>query len=227
MTKEFLNTIDAKIQAKHLLNHNFYQAWNRGELSKECLKEYAMEYYHHVKAFPRYISSLHSRTENAKTRRHLLDNLMEEEAGTPNHPEMWRAFALSLGATDAEIDAHRPSQAIEDVVNTFMDICNHADVASGIASLYAYESQIPSICISKIKGLRQHYGMTNPEDWKYFTVHIEADKEHAAVERALLEEHVNEANKSAVSHNVERTLDALWNFLSSLCDRYQLCSAKM
>ena len=64
-----------------------------------------------------------------------------------------------------------------------MDICQNANTAEGVASLYAYESQIPLICISKIKGLKQHYGMQNTEDWEYFTVHIEADKEHAAVER--------------------------------------------
>jgi pyrroloquinoline-quinone synthase len=227
MTTEFLNRIDTQIQAKHLLNHPFYQAWTRGELSLECLKEYAMEYYHHVKAFPCYLSAVHTHTQNAGARKHLLNNLIEEEAGSPNHPDLWRSFAKSLGATDEEIDAHQPSMAIQDVVNTFMDICRNQETAAGIAALYAYESQIPPICISKIKGLRQHYGMQNPEDWKYFTVHIEADKEHAAVERELLSHYVTKSNETTVTHSVERTLDALWNFLSSLCERYNLCPTNM
>lgn len=227
MIHNFLDKIDAQIQAKHLLNHDFYKAWTRGELSKECLKEYAKEYYHHVKAFPRYLSAVHSHTDDAATRRHLLNNLIEEEAGSPNHPDLWRAFAKSLGATDTEIDTHTPSTAIKDVVDTFMDICQNSSTADGIASLYAYESQIPPICISKIAGLKQHYGMKNPQDWKYFSVHIEADKEHAAVERELLNHHVNENNAISVTQSVEHTLDALWNFLSSLCERYNLCSTGM
>ncbi len=227
MIHEFLNQIDRQIQDKHLLNHPFYQAWTRGELSQECLKEYAKEYYHHVKAFPRYLSAVHAHTEDAYTRRHILNNLIEEEAGSPNHPELWRAFAKSLGATDFEIDAHIPSKAIQDVVNSFMDICQNKETAEGIASLYAYESQIPPICVSKIQGLQQHYGMKNPESWKYFSVHIEADKEHAATERMLLSQHVTKSNESSVNHAVERTLDVLWNFLSSLCERYNLCPARM
>lgn len=227
MSVDCLNIIDTKIESKHLLKHAFYLAWTRGELNKEILKEYAKEYYHHVKAFPCYLSAVHSHTKDASTRKHLLNNLIEEEAGMPNHPEMWRAFAKSLGATDAEIDAHQPALAIDAVVNTFMDICKNQGTAEGIAALYAYESQIPPICISKIQGLKQHYGMKNPQDWKYFTIHIEADKEHAAVERALLEQHIDSGNEASVLKAVDRTLDVLWNFLSSLCDRYNLCTVNM
>ena len=206
---------------------NFTRHGQRGELSKECLKEYAKEYYHHVKKFPCYLSAVHSHTEDAQTRRHLLNNLIEEEAGIPNHPELWRSFAKGLGATDEEIDSHIPSLAIKHVVETFMDICQNSPTAEGIASLYAYESQIPPICISKIQGLRQHYKMRNPEDWKYFTIHIEADKEHAAVERELLDHYVSKENAQSVNYAVQRTLDTLWNFLSSLCERYQLCPKAM
>lgn len=227
MSEIILKEIDDKIEAKHLLKNPFYQAWNRGELTQEVLKEYAKEYYHHVKAFPCYLSAVHSHTENANTRKHILNNLIEEEAGTPNHPEMWRSFAKSLGATDEEIDSHQPSKDIQNVVSTFTDICKNQETAEGIAALYAYESQIPPICISKIQGLKQHYGLTNPQDWKYFSIHIEADKEHAAIERQLLSQHLNPDNQSSVLQSVDRTLDALWNFLSSLCDRYNLCQAKM
>ena len=100
MSDPYLSQIDSLIQAKNLLNHPFYQAWTRGELSQECLIEYAKEYYHHVKAFPRYISAIHSRTEEASTRKHLLNNLIEEEAGSANHPDLWKSVAQSLGASE-------------------------------------------------------------------------------------------------------------------------------
>ena len=98
----FLDDLDAQIKEKHLLNHPFYQAWSRGELSLECLQEYAKEYYHHVKAFPTYISALHAHTECPSTRKALLQNLMEEEGGSPNHPDLWKNFALSLGVKEEE-----------------------------------------------------------------------------------------------------------------------------
>lgn len=67
-----LKSIDERIEAKHLLKHDFYQAWNRGELSQECLKEYGKEYYHHVKAFPGYLSAVHSQMDDQEDRLEIL-----------------------------------------------------------------------------------------------------------------------------------------------------------
>src|SRR4051812_49158471 len=103
----FFNELEALIQQKHLLNHDFYRAWSQGELPSGVLQEYAKEYYHHVQAFPTYLSALHSRTENMAWRRLLLQNLIEEEAGSPNHPELWKEFALHLGISEEELLSHR------------------------------------------------------------------------------------------------------------------------
>ncbi len=217
MIEQYLQELDEQIAVKHLLNHPFYQAWTRGELSKECLADYAAQYYHHVKAFPTYLSAVHAHTEDPHTRRELLKNLVEEEAGSPNHPELWKQFADSLGST--EVPSEQP---IQHVIDTFKDVCHNGTVVEGLAALYAYESQIPAICISKIAGLRKHYGMTNPADWHYFTIHIEADKEHAAVERELLGRYINQDNINGVKAQMQRVLNGLWDFLSSLCERYHI-----
>jgi pyrroloquinoline-quinone synthase len=55
----FSKELNAKLDEFHLLKHPFYQAWNEGKLSREIIKDYAEQYYHHVKAFPRYISATH------------------------------------------------------------------------------------------------------------------------------------------------------------------------
>jgi pyrroloquinoline-quinone synthase len=217
---EFLNELEELIESKHLLKHPFYLAWSEGKLSKECLKEYAKEYYHHVKAFPTYLSAIHSHTEDPETRKALLKNLIEEEAGSPNHPELWHGFAKELGATEQEIEEHRPNLQISSLIETFKQNCAHPDIAVGIASLYAYESQIPEICISKISGLRKFYGMTNPKSWEYFTIHIHADQEHSADERELLKKHVQE--ESQVLEGAKRILERLNDFLTGLCHRYEI-----
>ena len=216
----YLQEIDAQIQSKHLLNHPWYHAWSKGELSIEGLREYAKDYYQHVKAFPTYLSAIHCRCEDAGTRRMLLQNLVEEEAGSPNHPELWKNFALGLGVTEDELQNHQPSPEMENLVGSFRAICRQQTVAEGIGALYAYESQIPDICVSKIDGLKKFYDRTNPKDWEYFSVHIAADKEHAAQERRLLETHISEENYAAVQSSVNQTLDALWNFLTGMCHRY-------
>lgn len=221
----FLEELDAQIAAKNLLKHDFYLAWSRGELSIECLREYAKEYYHHVKAFPTYLSAAHSRTEQVEVRRSLLMNLIEEEAGSPNHPELWKQFALSLGVSEQELLEHTPNHDIRQLIQVFREACGGGTTPQAVAALYAYESQIPAICVSKIKGLKEHYGRHNPKDWEYFSVHIAADKEHAAEERAVLSTLVQPGDQLDVRVTVGNVLDALWNFLSGLCHRYQMrCS---
>lgn len=213
-----LNSIDQQIAAKHLLTHPFYLAWTRGELSKEALRDYAQQYYHHVAAFPTYLSAVHANCDDQPTRKQLLANLNDEEAGTPNHPELWLQFADSLGA---KRDVAKEPETCA-LISTFRDVCAHATTAEGLAALYAYESQIPAVSESKIDGLKKHYGFVDPSSFEYFSVHIEADREHAAAEREMLAQHVNDTNAASVKAAAQRVLDALWELLSGVCRRHAI-----
>lgn len=217
-----LDQIDEQIAAKHLLTHPFYLAWTRGELSKEALKDYAQQYYQHVAAFPTYLSAVHAKCEDQPTRRQVLQNLIDEEAGSPNHPELWLQFANSLGASADEVRQAQKQPETAGLIDTFRSVCSNGETAEGLAALYAYESQIPAVSESKIDGLKKHYGMNDPKSYEYFSVHVEADREHAAAEREMLQEHVNDRNAPAVKASVERVLNALWDLLSGVCNRHAI-----
>jgi pyrroloquinoline-quinone synthase len=219
---QYLDIIDQEIAAKHLLKHPFYLAWTRGELSKAALTDYAKQYYHHVAAFPTYLSAVHSKCDDQATRKQLLSNLIDEEAGSPNHPQLWKRFAESLGVNEVDLKRTAQEGETENLIGTFRSICGGQSTAEGLAVLYAYESQIPEICESKIEGLKKHYGFTDPNSYEYFTVHIEADREHSATERDLLKEHVNDSNAASVRASVERILNSLWEMLSGVCRRHAI-----
>jgi pyrroloquinoline-quinone synthase len=218
----YLDQIDAQVAAKHLLTHPFYQAWTRGELSQEALQDYAKQYYHHVAAFPTYLSAVHANTEDQATRRHILANLIDEEAGTPNHPELWLGFAESLGVSRQDVQGTELWDETRNLVDTFRSVCRDGATTDGLTALYAYESQIPAVSESKIDGLQKFYGFTNPKGYKYFSVHIEADREHSATERALLEPQLNETNGASATQSADRVLDALWEMLSGVCRRHEI-----
>ncbi len=91
-----IGSLNTKLDVLHLLKHPYYQKWNMGELTIPALQVYAQEYYHHVAAFPRYISAIHSRCSDIKNRQVLLANLIEEESGEENHPELWLMDTLNL-----------------------------------------------------------------------------------------------------------------------------------
>jgi pyrroloquinoline-quinone synthase len=217
--KQYLDEIDNDIAQKHLLTHPFYLAWTRGELSKEALADYARQYYHHVAAFPTYLSAVHANCEDQATRKQLLNNLIDEEAGSPNHPELWKKFAGGLGVEDAELTRTEKQPETKKLIDTFRSVCGQGSTAEGLAALYAYESQIPAICESKINGLKTHYGFTEPEHYEYFTVHVEADREHSAAEREMLNRYIDDHNFESVRVSVNRVLEALREMLSGVCRR--------
>jgi pyrroloquinoline-quinone synthase len=217
-----LDDIDNDIADKHLLKHPFYLAWTRGELSKDALADYARQYYHHVAAFPTYLSAVHSKCDDQATRKQLLINLIDEEAGSPNHPELWLKFADGLGVSDVDMRTTEKRLETENLIETFRSACRDRSTAEGLAVLYAYESQIPAICESKIDGLKKHYGFTDPEHYRYFSVHREADREHSAAERKMLGAYIDNHNIDNVRASVQRVLDTLWEMLSGVCRRHAI-----
>ena len=217
-----LEQIDNDIAAKHLLTHPFYLAWTRGELSREALTDYARQYYQHVAAFPTYLSAIHAKCEDQSTRKELLNNLIDEEAGSPNHPELWLKFAEGLGVSAREAQMTEKWPETKNLIDTFRSVCRDRSTAEGVAALYAYKSQIPAICESKIDGLKKHYGFVDPKHYEYFSVHIEADREHSAAEQELLGGYVSDHNFASVKTSVNRVLDALWEMLSGVCRRHAI-----
>jgi pyrroloquinoline-quinone synthase len=219
---EYLDKIDNDIAEKHLLKHPFYLAWARGELSREALTDYAKQYYHHVAAFPTYLSAVHANCDDQPTRKQILSNLIDEEASSPNHPELWKRFANALGVDDVDLAATATQPETQELIDAFRSACGKGSTEQGLAALYAYESQIPAICESKIDGLKKHYGFTDPKAYEYFSVHIDADREHSAAERKLLADKIDNSNCESVRASVQRVLDALWQMLSGVCRRHAI-----
>lgn len=217
-----LHDIDARVSRQHLLDHPFYQAWSRGQLSLDALRDYAAQYYRHVAAFPTYLSAVHAQTADPEVRRHILSNLIDEEAGSPNHPELWLHFAESLGLRRDQVQQAPQWNATRNLIDTFRDCCGRQGTGVGLSSLYAYESQIPAVSEKKIEGLRQFYGFTDPEGYRYFTVHIEADREHAAVEAAQIAQLVNDSERPAALKAVGEVLAALYGLLTAVCEKHNI-----
>jgi pyrroloquinoline-quinone synthase len=214
---ELIATLNAMVAERSLLKHPFYQEWSAGRLSLERLRNYAAQYYRHVEAFPRYLSALHSRCEDLETRQALLDNLMDEERGAENHPELWLRFAEGLGASRESVRAAAPSPSTRKLVDTFTHLAREAPVTSGLAALYVYEAQIPPVAATKIEGLRQFYGIGDDRSLSFFNVHQEADVYHAETTARLLERHGATADQArAAVAGADAALCALWEMLDGV-----------
>ena len=188
----FLQALESRIERYDLLKHPFYQAWSKGELTRDDLRDYASEYWHHVSAFPAYLSTFHSQLPDGGLRRSVLKNLCEEEGsydGSP-HSDMWMDFARGMGAEETEVRERIVSDETRAMLSHFRAEM-HNSPAAALAALYTYESRVPAIAKTKADGLKQHYG-ADDRTCRYFTVHTTADVYHAQVWRDLLAEELSQ-----------------------------------
>jgi pyrroloquinoline-quinone synthase len=215
---DFFAALDARIARYDLLQHPFYQAWSKGELTRDELREYASEYWHHVSAFPTYLSALHARLEDAPLRRTVIENLADEE-GLPAgraHSDLWMDFATGMGADSGTVRNRVLQPETAALVAHFGSAMQDAP-ASALASLYTYESRVPAIARTKAEGLKQHYGADQATS-RYFALHQTADVYHAKVWREAIETELaaHPEQADAALDAAEATAAVLWNTLSGI-----------
>jgi pyrroloquinoline-quinone synthase len=211
------SAIDTKVAERAMLNHPFYQAWTEGRLSLDTLRAYARQYFHHVEAFPRAVSAVHSACPDRAGRRMLADNLAEEEgleAGKQDHASLWLMFACGLGEDEEDVRGQQLNPETLALIETFRRLSRQS-YAAGLGALYAYESQFPGVASAKIEGLVDRYAIADEETLRFFRVHESADVEHSAVCRALLDA-LPEAQRAEAIAAGEELAGALWNFLSGV-----------
>ena len=223
MRNEFLSQLDECIAKYDLLCHPFYQAWSAGTLTRDELREYARNYYHHVEAFPTYLAQLGIRLEEGELRRAVLANLADEkgipaienEPATP-HSELWMDFAEGMGA-QRDMRGDEPVPEVTELMEFFHEVASEGAPEEALAAFYAYESQVPRVAEAKAKGLRELYG-ADEKTCGYFTLHTTADKFHSQVWRQQLGKCV-EANPQASEKALtaaENASKALWRALDGI-----------
>jgi pyrroloquinoline-quinone synthase len=216
-TQAFLVALDERIAGYDLLSHPYYKAWTAGELTREDLRAYAGDYYHHVAAFPAYLSALHSRLDDGETRRAVLRNLCDEEIEGRPHSEMWLDFAEGMGADREDVRHHEPSTEVRETVAEFRRVAREGSTAEALAAFYAYESQVPRVAKEKAEGLAERYD-ADAKTCGYFRLHQHADIEHSQVWRELLAAEVAAHPEQAepLLRAAEDAAQSLWRVLDGM-----------
>jgi pyrroloquinoline-quinone synthase len=222
-SQEFFRELDARIAKHDLLCHPFYKAWSAGELTREDLREYAKDYYHHVEAFPTYLAELGIRLDEGELRRAVLANLSDEkglEDGTGQsavkHSELWLDFVEGMGA-DRDVYGHAPVAEVAGLIAYFHRIASEGTPEEALAAFYVYESQVPRVAGEKARGLREMYG-ADEKACGYFTLHTTADVYHSQVWRHQLAKRIEAdpetADKALAAGEMAAT--ALWCALDGI-----------
>jgi pyrroloquinoline-quinone synthase len=225
-TTHFFEQLEASIAKYDLLCHPFYRAWAAGELTRDDLREYACQYYHHVEAFPNYLAefALRLNADEGELRRAVLANMCDENgtsrvAGKDSvpHSELWLDFAEGMGARRDDVVLHIPVAEIAELIGYFDRVSSEGTFEEALAALYAYESQVPRVAQEKERGLREMYG-ADDKTCGYFTLHATADVYHSNVWRKQLERRLdaNPEAAQAALNAAENAAKFLWQALDGI-----------
>lgn len=222
-TAEFFKQLDARIGKYDLLCHPFYKAWSAGQLTRNDLREYAQDYYHHVEAFPSYLAAFGMRLDEGELRRAVLANMCDEQGvdGRPGrdsvpHSDLWLDFAEGMGST-RNLEWRTPVPEIRQLIRHFQQVASEGTPEDALAAFYTYESQVPRIAQQKERGLRERYG-ADDKTCGYFSLHATADVFHSNVWRNQLGERI-EAHPETADAALDAAEDAarmLWKALDGI-----------
>src|SRR5258708_1294733 len=214
---EFFEQLEARIAKYDLLCHPFYKAWASGELTRDDLREYARDYYHHVEAFPSYLAAFGLRLEEGDLRRAVLANMCDEQGVDDHtgdhavpHSELWLNFAEGMGSS-RNLEWHSPVKEIRQLIRHFHQVASESTPEEALAAFYAYESQVPRVAQEKERGLREMYG-AHDKTCGYFGLHATADVYHSRVWRKQLERRI-----AAHPEAADAALDAAETAARMLC----------
>lgn len=185
--------LDEIIDARCLLKHPFYQAWNMGTLTTENIGLYATQYGEFIDQ----IAAGWDAVGDADT--------AEEER---EHARLWTDFASSLGVT-------RPASTRLPEIESLVSLSNEmfANKATALGALYAFEQQQPGTADSKLAGLRKHYTI-EPKGQVYFDIHKADFAEPAWLADQI--ETLSDAEYAQAEDACSRMSSALWKGLDGV-----------
>jgi pyrroloquinoline-quinone synthase len=136
-----------------LLDHPFYQAWAKGEISAERLGNYHSSYTDLIQRVPVWWRTITQAFDaNSPVARSIIQ---EEEA----HIELWAKWGHDLPRTDVRIPLDHVILSIDSLSPSGL-----------LGALHAFECQQPEVASSKKQGLLKYYGFA-AADLCYFDEH--------------------------------------------------------
>jgi pyrroloquinoline quinone (PQQ) biosynthesis protein C len=181
------------------VHHPYLKALAAGEFRNmsRILTDFASQYGHYSAWFPRYLTAVISKLENAGHRQQLLENLAEERGelheedliairsigikdewvqGIP-HPELFRRFQKAM-------DVHPDSEpGIEVSVwrESFLSLIQSNSAVTAVAAIGpGTETVVKHIYHPIIEAIRNHTNLSL-EDYVFFPLHTEVDDEHGQI----------------------------------------------
>jgi len=209
-----IDEINDQIEKYSLLKHEFYQMWQKGQLSLDHLAGYSKEYFQLVKTVPILIENILKNSQSDKYTNIIKSNLDDER----DHLKPWIDFSSYLGIKEEDLINYQSEGLTNESINELIKL-SKSSFEEGIAALYAFEKEIPKISDTKLKGLDQFYGIKDQKAQEYFNIHKEIDLYHSKVWEKILTEMPPEMKDKIINASIV-SLKAQNKLLDSVKNKY-------
>jgi pyrroloquinoline-quinone synthase len=162
-------------------NHRLFELLARDQLSLDQARRIALEIYHVVDAFPRFLSAILTNIPDYRLRMPLVENLFEEHGRMEHarvHVETYKNFLRSLGIDEFQIAANQPLIPAIAYMRAIIDLCLHHPFAEGLGALGVIEE-----IVARVSPLVAGYAIRRSGDHRkalqHFGEHEVLDVTHA------------------------------------------------
>jgi len=139
-----VGAIDRMIEEQHLLMHRFYQHWQKGKVTPEVLRSYAVQYYAYESALPKFLEQAMA-TFRKDRPLESLKGQPGDEAAARDAPRAVAALFSPRLRRERQRCRSANAAGTANLVYTYESLCDRGR-DEALAALYAYESQFPSVC---------------------------------------------------------------------------------
>jgi pyrroloquinoline-quinone synthase len=212
-SKDFLRRLKREVIGHPALTHPFLERFAEGGVDGEGIREFAVQYYRHVRVSRLYLAALISRCRDDEGLQLALAEVLFDEYGHLNpdetHPALYRRFLKALGIGEAEWEEPRTLPEIEMYITTHFALSGHPDFRIGLGALGpASEWPVPPIYAKLSDGLRKAAGLPD-EALEIFTSHVTMDVTHARIMMDAIAPYAeDEEGRRRVREGAIRSLDA-------------------
>jgi pyrroloquinoline quinone (PQQ) biosynthesis protein C len=191
-TQTFWQRVEQIADEFNIGRHPLVQRISEGTATREQIRQFAIEHYEMTVRdsgpyiAQGYVSMASVDKEGAEM---MAENFAEEAMGlhthTTGHAELLFEFwEKGLGLTRKELEESSASPAARAMNAYFWLLMTRKARYSG--ALGILEGGFSQACEKMLAGLQTHYGM-KPDALRFFSGHVEADREHAQTGRKMIE----------------------------------------
>lgn len=194
-----------------ILGSPLVQEASAGTLPLGQMRAWMSQLYPFIETFPKWLALNLTKTEDARSRAYLIENIRVEK----KHADQWLHMAQGFGISPASLQGLRPIPAVDAITHWLWSINTQGSLAEGVAATsYAIEGVTHDIAVMVVKGFPKYDGQSGVQldkrTYWWMEAHAKYDDLHPVQALEIMKLHTHTAaQEERVIFAAQRSLEFL------------------